>query len=293
MTVKSDRAQPEIAFHRIVPEGQDQIVQPSFADLPKMLFRKRESQHGIPAERAYRRIPDESSLIERLRAQSPLSFELCADGQLRVFRLSEILHPDDAALRRELKPHRLPYTRGSRVIAAEGLASAALLSARDKPVAGIVGHVHRHGVHARRNEIGYIKREGNISAPVAAALSSVYINSRTVIRRAEMKDHPSAEMLCIKRKAPFVPHRIQEIGVLYPRQAAFGAEGNVYATEKAHPVRKQLSFPSVIIVVRLKLPFSVQIHPAFAHKLRLRVLRSKYHCFSPLCFCTFFTFSAE
>ncbi len=168
-------------------------------------------------------------------------------------------------------------------------ASARTLSARDKPVAGIVGHVHRHGVHARRNENRlYQTRRGNISASVAAALFRLHKQSYgNPPRRNEAITLPP-RCSGIKRKSSFCTTEFMKSVYFLPRQAAFGAEGNVYAAEKGAPRPQTVfSFPSVIIVVvsNCHSPFRFiqlsRINCGFGCSVRNITVSL------PLCFCTF------
>ena len=140
-------------------------------------------------------------LIERLRARkSPLLRALRRRSAARFPAERNTSPPTMRLCGANSKPHRLPYTRGSRVIAAEGLGRLPLCFPLGISLSRVSSVTFTVTVFTPAETKSVISNEkGNISASVAAALFRLHKQSYgNPPRRNE--DHPSAEMLCIKRK---------------------------------------------------------------------------------------------
>ncbi len=136
--------------------------------------------------------------------------------------------------------------------------------------------VYNNFVIALMHERGNVKSKGSVTADVTAGILAVYPYKCLIVGCSEVQYHTSVKLGGGKRKASFVPHRVHEIGISDPRKLAFRAERNDNFAIEAFALVHSACIAAVAEVKR-KVPFAVKVHIVFSHKLRIRMLISRYH----------------
>ena len=122
------------------------------------------------------------------------------------------------------------------------------------------------------NQVGDVPAKGGIAALVGEGKFPVHPNRAGVVHRAEVEEHPFARKPLVQRAAPGVPqHRVVFVHP-NPAEAALVAEGHGNL-----PLQGALPVPArpaaLVLVVKGKCPFPIQILPNLPLKIRPWVFR--------------------
>lgn len=113
---------------------------------------------------------------------------------------------------------------------------------------------------------------------------AVHINSRMEINGAENDESLAAQLFLCNGYFPFVPDCVDKILIAYSGKFAFGAERYRYFLAEINVGFVKFSVKTGVAEIEFKIPLAVEIYVVFSVKIRVRMLVSGYHRYSPYFF---------
>ena len=166
----------------------------------------------------------------------------------------------DIGFRYCFKPHRLPDTGGTGVVAAGGIKTNGLFAARLLARTDIILGIDKERVFADLGIFGNIHFERGIAALMRADLFAVYKYSRLVIDRTKMQEQHARKVAFGKRELAAIADSRNKIGMGKAGELAFRAERNVDLKRKLLVVARyvlQTAFKSALTEIEVELPLAV------------------------------------
>ena len=269
--VQTQGAQAKIALHLILTIGQLHIVESTCAGLPKMLLCQLNSQHLLAGHLLHGGRTHGLALVSNIGGQISAAHHVHRQHHLRIFGVGIVLHILHIVLRREFQPYRLPNAGGAAVETAVRAVTVALLSAGDQRIPIVIQGIDGDHINTGGNILGDLQLEGNIAALVATHLLAVDVHHSLVVHSTKVNEHPAGALLLCQFHRSLVPQTQHKVLVVYTGQLALRAKRHGNGAGQLCIGLRKTSGLAAAAVIDFKIPLTIQVQPAVALKLGLRM----------------------